>query len=103
MRAAGVSNIEDGVSHRGRIDPCGLAPSSPSRGGGLLLQTDNLEGGHRGRSGLRGDHAPEARHAPRAHVVVLAAHGHEELLRELHARDRRAVDAEGLKYALIAI
>lgn len=50
------------------------------------LQRDDLEGGLGRRAGLRRDHAAEAGHAPAAHVVVLAAHRHQVLLRQRHLR-----------------
>lgn len=46
------------------------------------LQADDLEGCLRRRSGLRTDHAPEASHLPRPHVVVLAADGDQVLFGE---------------------
>ena len=37
----------------------------------LCLKRNNIKGGEGRGTGLRGDHAPEACHVPRTHVIVL--------------------------------
>lgn len=53
------------------------------------LQSQHLEGGLGRGPWLRGDHAAEASHSPRPHVVVLAAHRDQVLLGEGHLEVRR--------------
>lgn len=62
-----------------------------------IVQREDLEGGQRSGAGLSGDHASEARHRPRAHVVVVCAHRDEVFLREHDLGNGAAVNREGLE------
>ena len=54
----------------------------------VVLQGDNLETGAGRGAWLGGDHPSEPGDAPRPHVVVLRAHGHQVLLGQRHSRHR---------------
>lgn len=61
------------------------------------LERHDLVGRFRSRPWLGADHSPEPRDPPRPHVVVLAAHRNQKLLRQRDFDDRRLVDRERLE------
>ena len=65
------------------------------------LDAHYLEAGEWRRARLRGDHAAEASHTPRAHMKRLGAHRHQMLLGQHHLQNGAAMHRKALFFVCV--